>query len=161
MLPRPPRGPQPYNMSGHTGLTMRRFETSIDLAVPPARVWAVMCDIERWHEWTPSITSVQRLDDGSVGVGSRVRVKQPKLPASVFEVIVWNPGRGFDWVTRSPGLQGLGSHAIAPIANGSRVTLSVTFSGPLSPLATFFLGGLTERYIKLEADGLKGRAERP
>jgi len=140
---------------------MRRFETSLDLAVSPARVWAVMGDIERWPEWTPSITSVQRLDDGSVGVGSRARVKQPKLPASVFEVTVWNPERGFDWVTRSPGLQGLGRHAIEPIANGSRVTLSVTFSGPLSPLAAFVLGGLTERYIRLEAEGLKRRVQQP
>jgi uncharacterized protein YndB with AHSA1/START domain len=140
---------------------MRRFETSIDLAVPPARVWAVMCDIERWHEWTPSITSVRRLDDGAVRVGSRARVKQPKLPASVFEITVWNPERGFDWVTRSPGLQGLGSHVIEPIANGSRVTLSVTFSGPLTPVATFFFGGLTGRYIRMEAEGLKRRAQQP
>ena len=140
---------------------MRRFETTIDINVPPARVWAIMGDVERWHEWTASITSVKRLDDGPMRVGSRARVKQPKLPESVFEVTTWNPARGFDWVTKSPGIHGLGRHAIEPIAHGSRVTLSVTFSGPLTRVTTFFLGGLTDRYIRMEAEGLKRRAQEP
>ena len=138
---------------------MRTFETTIEIAAPPSRVWAIMSDIERWHEWTASITSVQRLDDGPIRVGSKARVKQPKLAGSVFEVTTWHPDRGFDWVTRSPGLQGLGRHLIEPNAGGSRVTLSVTFSGPLAGLVAMFFGGLTERYIKMEAEGLKRRAE--
>jgi uncharacterized membrane protein len=138
---------------------MRTFETTIEIAAPPARVWAVMSDIGRWHEWTASITSVQRLDSGPLRVGSRARVKQPKLAASVFEVTSWNPERGFDWVTRSPGLQGLGRHLIEPTPGGSRVKLSVTFSGPLAGLIARFFGGLTTRYIGMEAEGLKRRAE--
>ncbi len=138
---------------------MRTFETTIEIAALPSRVWAVMSDIERWHEWTASITSVQRLDDGPLRIGSKARVKQPKLAGSVFEVTTWNPGRGFDWVTKSPGIQGLGRHVIEPTARGSRVTLSVTFSGPLTGFVALFFGGLTERYIEMEADGLKGRAE--
>lgn len=138
---------------------MRTFETTIDIDASPARVWALMSDIERWHEWTPSITSIQRLDQGPMGVGSRARVKQPKLAASVFEVTAWQRERGFDWVTKSPGLQGLGRHVVAPSARGSRVTLSVTFSGALAGVVAFFFGRLTDRYIRMEADGLKRRAE--
>ena len=138
---------------------MRTFETTIEIAALPSRVWAVISDIERWHEWTASITSVQRLDDGPIRIGSKARVKQPKLAGSVFEVTTWNPERGFDWVTKSPGIQGLGRHVIEPTARGSRVTLSVTFSGPLTGFVALFFGGLTERYIEMEADGLKGRAE--
>jgi uncharacterized membrane protein len=138
---------------------MRTFETTIEIPAPPSRVWAVMSDIERWPEWTPSITSVQRLDDGPIRIGSRARVKQPKLASSVFEIIAWNPERGFDWVTKSPGIKGLGRHLIAPTAGGgSRVTLSVTFSGPLTGLITLLFGGLTDRYIRMEAEGLKLRA---
>jgi uncharacterized membrane protein len=138
---------------------VRTFETTIDIDASPARVWAVMSDIERWHEWTASIRSVERLDEGPIRIGSRARVKQPKLAASVFEVTTWNPDRGFDWVTRSPGLQGLGRHLITPHMSGSRVTLSVTFSGPLAGIVAFFFGGLTDRYIRMEAEGLKRRAE--
>lgn len=138
---------------------MRTFETSMDIAAPPARVWAIMSDIERWHEWTASITAVRRLDDGPMRVGSKAHVKQPKLAGSVFEVTSWQPERGFDWVTKSPGISGLGRHLVEPSAHGSRVTLSVTFSGPLSGLVALFFGGLTARYIKMEAEGLKRRAE--
>ena len=138
---------------------MRTFETTIDIAAPPARVWAVMSDIERWHEWTASITRVERLDDGPIDVGSRARVKQPKLAGSVFEVTAVAPERGFDWVTKSPGLQGLGRHLIEPRGDGSRVTLAVTFSGPLAGLVAMFFGGLTDRYIRMEAEGLKRRTE--
>jgi uncharacterized membrane protein len=138
---------------------MRTFEATIEVAAPPSRVWAIMSDIERWHEWTASITSVQRLDDGPIRVGSKAGVKQPRLGGSVFEVTAWHSDRGFDWVTSSPGLQGLGRHLIEPTAGGSRVTLSVTFSGPLAGLVAMFFGGLTKRYIKLEAEGLKRRAE--
>lgn len=55
---------------------MRTSETTIDIHASPGRVWAVMSDIERWHEWTASITTVQRLDEGQIGVGSKARVKQ-------------------------------------------------------------------------------------
>jgi len=131
---------------------MRTFQTAIEIAAAPARVWAVMSDIERWHEWTASITSVRRLDDGPMRVGSKAHVKQPKLAGSVFEVTTWTPERGFDWVTRSPGIKGLGRHLIEPCAGGSRVTLSVTFSGPLTGLIALFFGRLIEA-TKLEDRG--------
>ena len=46
---------------------MAVFSTTIDIDAPPARVWQVMSDVERWHEWTPSITSIQRLDREVLG----------------------------------------------------------------------------------------------
>ena len=51
------------------------------------------------------------------------------------------PGRGFDWVTRSLGLTVTGRHWIDPIASGSRVTLSIQFVGMLAPLITWLTRG--------------------
>ena len=43
---------------------MRDFAISVDIAAPPSRVWSVMSDLERWHEWTTTVTSITRLAEG-------------------------------------------------------------------------------------------------
>jgi uncharacterized protein YndB with AHSA1/START domain len=37
------------------------FTITVDIDAPPDRVWAVMSDIERWPEWTPTVTSIARM----------------------------------------------------------------------------------------------------
>lgn len=140
---------------------MKSFRVVVDIAAPPERVWPVIRDVERWHEWTASITGVTRLDEGPLRHGSKALVRQPKLPASTFEVTRLEENRGFTWETTSPGLRGAGHHWIESIdaGRGSRVTLGVDFSGPLAPIVALFYGGLTQRYIEMEAAGLKTRSE--
>lgn len=138
---------------------MRRFSTAIDINAQPAAVWAVMRDLERWPEWTASISSVTRTSSGALGVGSTARVKQPKLAAADFVITSWQPEHGFDWVTKNAAVAALGHHEIEPAAGGSRVTLWVEFSGPLAGVIAWLYGGLTQRYVQMEAEGLKRRVE--
>ena len=138
---------------------MKRFEASIEVNAPAALIWSVMSDIERWPEWTASITSIERTETGPLGVGSKARVKQPKLAAANFVVTTWQPERGFDWVTSNAAVTAVGRHWIAPAATGARVTLAVEFSGPLSGVIAWLYGGLTTRYVRMEAEGLKQRSE--
>ncbi len=54
----------------------------IDVEAPVQRVWEVLREVERWPEWTPTVTSVRRLDDGSAWLGpgfgrSSPRVRRP------------------------------------------------------------------------------------
>jgi hypothetical protein len=135
------------------------FAVSVDIAAPPGVVWEVIRDVERWHEWTPSITRIKRLDAGPLRVGSRATVQQPKLPKNDFTVTTLEDDRGFDWESRSPGLRGIGHHWIEPLPTGSRVTLGVDFRGPLAPVVRLVYGRLTQRYIEMEAAGLKLRSE--
>jgi hypothetical protein len=139
---------------------MRLFRTTIDIDAPPSRVWAVMSDIERWPEWTASMSSIQQTSDGPLGVGSTARVTQPRLAPANFVVTRWEPGRGFDWTTKNIAVGAIGRHLIEAAAHGSRVTLSVEFSGPLAWLVARLYGDLTRRYVQTEADGLKARSER-
>lgn len=138
---------------------MRHVSVTTDIDATPEQVWAVMSDIERWPEWTASIARVERLDAGPIRVGSRLRVKQPKLATALFEVTAWTPSRGFDWVTATPGVTAIARHLIEPASGASRVTLSVEFRGPLAGLIGWLYGGLTRRYVQMEADGLTRRAE--
>lgn len=131
----------------------------IEVAAPPDRVWTIMADVERWHEWTASITSVERLDDGPFRVGSRARVRQPRLRPAIFEVTALEPGCSFTWQTRSAGLTANATHRVTPIPGGSRVRLGLDFRGwPLLFLG-WWIRGISVRYMAMEARGLKRRAE--
>ena len=46
------------------------FEISTAISSSAERVWAVLTDVERWPEWTPSITKITRLDSGPFAEGS-------------------------------------------------------------------------------------------
>ena len=139
---------------------MREFVVPIEIAAPPARVWAVMADLKRWPAWTASIASVTMRGAMVPGIGSEVRVRQPKLLPSTWMITDWRPNAGFTWVTQRMGVRAVGVHAIEPTTSGSRVTLSLTFEGVLAPLVAAVAGDLTMRYIQMEANGLKAASER-
>ena len=138
---------------------MRTFSTAIDIQAPPERVWAVWSDVERWPEWTPTMVRIERLDRGLFGPGSRARVRQPKMPAFVWTVTNLDEGRRFTWTTRSPGVVVTAHHAIEPLQGGSRATMSIEYDGPLGGLVAWLTGGMNDRYLRLEAEGLKRRSE--
>ena len=136
------------------------FEVTVVIDAPPERVWAVMSDVERWHEWTASITSVELVDAEALAVGVRARVKQPRLPQAVWQVTSFDPGHSFEWETRNPGMRMVGIHRVDPLAGGgSRATLAVHSSGPIAALLTPFMAGTGKRYVRMEAAGLKQRSE--
>ena len=139
-------------MSSHT--------VSITIAAPAERVFAIMSDVERWHEWTPSITSVVRLDEGPFRVGSSARVRQPKLPTAVWRVTDLQPNRSFGWTAGARGLLTIANHQILPRPGGGvTVRLSIRQTGLLAPIVNLLYAGLTRRYLNLEVHGLKRRCE--
>ena len=140
---------------------MKTLSITVDIKAPPQRVWAVLSDVEGWPDWTPSVKRVERLDAGPLAVGGRARLRQPKLRPAIWQITKVEKGSSFTWVTRSPGLLVTAHHVIEPIkkGNASRVTLSVEFSGLVGPLVAWLTRGLNQRYLGLEAAGLKRRSE--
>jgi hypothetical protein len=135
------------------------FSIVTDIVAAPEKVWAVISDVERWPEWTPSVRSIKRYDAGPLAIGSRARIEQPKLRPADWEVTRLEKDRGFDWVTRTPGLVVTGGHWIEPVPAGSRVTISIRLAGLLSPLVAWLARKLNASYLDLEATGLKTRCE--
>jgi hypothetical protein len=137
------------------------FSITVDVNTPPDRVFEVMTDVEHWHEWTPSVTSVKRLDGGPLAVGSRAVVRQPKFPPALWTISAIESGRGFTWVNRAPGVFVSAHHGVEPASGGSRATLSLRYEGWLGRLLARWTTGITNRYLAMEASGLKARAENP
>ena len=105
------------------------------------------------------MVSVRRVESGAFGVGSTARVRQPRLRPAVWQVTQFEENRNFTWTSGSPGLRMTAGHSIEPHGTGSRVALSFEFSGFIAPLVSRLYGGLIERYITTESQGLKKRSE--
>jgi uncharacterized membrane protein len=139
-----------------------RFEAGIDVAAPARSVFDVYSDVERWPEWTSSMTRVERLDDGPLRVGSRARIKQPRLPVTVWQVTELLPGTSFTWVARGPGVVTTGIHEVRPSGQDGHVTATgvLVQEGLLGPLVGVLTRSLTVRYLQTEMRGLKAHCER-
>ncbi len=136
-----------------------RYEVSADIAAAAERVWSVLVDVERMPMWTSSMTRVERLDGGPFGMGSRVRIKQPRLPVAVWRVCELTPLSSFSWATTSGGVTTCAGHTLAGGGRGVRVTFTVEQNGLLAPLVGLLTAALTRRYVNAELNGLKLRSE--
>ena len=134
--------------------------TTVDIAASPERVWEVLVDIERWSEWTDTVTWVRRLDDGPLRSGSRAKISQPKIPETEYVVTELEPGQSFTWVATGPGVTTTARHTVEALpGGGTRVTLAVEQAGLVGSVMGRFYRGLTDRYLANEAAGLKARSQ--
>lgn len=137
-----------------------RFEKSIDIDAGQEEVWEVLSDIEAWPRRIETVDSVEPLTPGPIAVGSRFRLKQPKLPEGVWEVTAWNPPSYFEWHQRSGGVTNVAGHSVEALGDSrSRLTLTIDMRGLLIPILALFMKGLVNRYLSLEAEGMKRAAE--
>jgi uncharacterized membrane protein len=137
-----------------------RFEQSIDIDAPQQRVWDVLTDLEAWPQRIETVDVVELVTPAPLGVGSRVRLKQPRLPEGIWEVTVWDAPSFFEYRQRSSGVTSVAGHRVEALAEGrSRLTLNLEMRGVLVPVVAVFFRGLTNRYMTLEAQGMKRAAE--
>ena len=138
-------------------MTRTEFCHSVEIPAPPPLVWSVMADVERWPEWTASVSHVKLPSPGPLQVGSRVWIYQPKLPPALWRVTELNPGAGFTWFSRAPGVRVTARHMAEKIAGGTRANLSIRYEGLLGTLLARWVGELNDRYLAIEASGLRER----
>jgi hypothetical protein len=137
-----------------------KFVTTIDIDAAAPRVWSVLADVERWPDWTPTMNEVRLRGGGTLGPESTADVRQPKLPKAVWKVTAFEEGRRFAWTAGGPGVLTVGDHVVEPLgADRCRVTLGIETTGALSRPFWLFAGGLTRRYVTLEANSLKKHCE--
>ncbi len=155
-------------------MTERIARASIDIQASIDKVWSVMVDLNRYHEWNPFIIAVKDAPD-SINVGSRflLRVKWANGGlADSWETVTHmatptmsgnGPTSALLAYRYASGLARLGlvratreQHLTQVIGEPTRYSTQETFSGPLAgllPLAD------VEEGFQRHAAALKRRAE--
>ncbi len=137
-----------------------RFEQSIDIDARQQRVWDVLGDLEAWPQRIETVDVVELLTPAPVGEGSRVRLKQPKLGEGTWEVTAWDAPSYFEFRQKSGGVTIVAGHRVEALEEvRSRLTLTLEMQGLLVPVFGRVFKGLTNRYMTLEAQGMKRAAQ--
>jgi uncharacterized membrane protein len=136
-----------------------RFEHAVAIAAHADSVWRVIVDVETWPELTESMTSVERVDPGPLTVGSRVKIKQPRLPTTEWVVTECVEGQKFVWESNNAGVRTRAVHSVLEAAGSTTLRLEIEQSGLLSGLVGVLFGAMTHKYLDMEALGFKARAE--
>jgi uncharacterized membrane protein len=135
-------------------------EDSVEIDAPPQLVWDVFTDVEHWPDWTASVTSLTGLDGAALAVGRRFAIKQPGMSKLVWRVTELDPGRSWTWLQCSPGVRVSARHdVIAQPGGRTLVRQQLDQGGALGALVGRLMIKKTKRFLALEAQGLKARAE--
>ncbi|OBG22211.1 polyketide cyclase [Mycolicibacterium celeriflavum] len=135
-------------------------DAAVAIDAPADVVWKVFSDVERWPEWTASVTRLVALDSPKLLVGNRFEIKQPRMPKLVWAVTEVLPGASWTWVQRSPGGLTVARHeVIADSGARTRVEQRLEQRGPVGALVGLLMRSMTRRYLDLEGAGLKAHCE--
>ena len=138
---------------------MKFYETKIEIASSPTRVWqALTTEMPR----TPEHYGIVRFD-GSIALQSKIKLWSEVAPNRAFSLkvikfdapneMVWRGGIPFGL------LVGTRTFTIAATENGSVFRMCEEFSGPFAGLITRSMPDLTPSFTKF-ANTLKQEAER-
>lgn len=128
-----------------------KYETSTVTSADPARLWAVVKDVERWPEWVDVYDHVRAEGAGPLAIGDRFHVKQQGLAGGDWTVTELEEGRVFTWESRQPGVRISGRHVVtAEAGGGSKLTLQLEITGWASGVTNALLGKKARRYVDLE-----------
>lgn len=130
-----------------------------ETALPAEPLWAAMSDVTSWPAWLDTVTAVTPLEPGRPAeVGAAYRLTQPRLPEMVWRITDWQPGRRFVWQSRRPGIVSTGTHALEATGSGTRLRLTMAFTGPLAAPAGWFMGRVSRDHVEREAAAVVARA---
>ena len=135
-----------------------RSETVIGSSVD--RVWELTVDVESWPALTPTMTSVDRVDEGPLRVGSTARVVQPRQRSATWVVTRLDERSVFEWQTKVATVTLVARHQLTEVPDGCRNTLTVDVSGFGSRLLGRLFGSRIHTAIETENAGFKRAAER-
>lgn len=136
-----------------------RLTHETDVLAPVERLWSLTEDLEAWPAVTPTMTSVERLDDGPLRAGSRARVVQPRQRPATWRVRAVEPPHVLVWETTTAGVRLVAGHHLTEVEGGTRVLLVLDVLGGGGAVLGRVGGPLLRRALATESDGFRRAAE--
>lgn len=136
-----------------------RHEVTTTVDAPAELVWRTVKDVEKWPEWTPTMTEIH-LHGDDLRSGSTATVRQPKQPVRTWTVTGLTEGRSFTWASVGRGLRMSADHVVTEEDGRTTVLLTFSLAGPMAPFAGLLAGKLIRQAIGTEAAALKAWCER-
>ena len=104
--------------------TVPELETTIDIAAPVARVWELVSDVRRMHEWSPQVESTRlRAGFDTVGLGAQFtnrNVNGEAVWTTHAEIVRFDPERELAFRVEENWL--IWSFSLAATDDGTRLT---------------------------------------
>ena len=111
---------------------MSRIVQAVTIHRPPQEVWAYITDFTRGPEWIPGQVEKQAISPAPYGRGTRIRAVQ-KVPGrtveGTFEIADWQPAQRLVERSVDGPLQVQVAYDLAPVAPGSKLTLTYDIAG--------------------------------
>ena len=85
---------------------------TINVEARPEIIYKILTEIGNWNLWTKSVRSIKLLNKKIFEKGAKVKIVQPKLLPTTWEVTEIEKDKSFTWVSNSPGLRMNASHII-------------------------------------------------
>ncbi|TMG07427.1 MAG: hypothetical protein E6I06_09935 [Chloroflexi bacterium] len=133
-------------------------EASLETTAPPATVWRVWSDVNRWPEWNPDMKE-SRLD-GPLKLGATGMINTKSGGKHDVVVTHFQDGRSFELEsTALPGTKMAIRATIAPSGAGTRISQGFEPRGLLAPLVGPMMSGQILKTFNAVLDGLKRKVE--
>jgi len=104
------------------------FSHSVDIARPPAEVFPWLLEDDKVPQWTGHLERYERLDDGAIGRGSRMRQVLEVSGRTIdvqLEVTAYEPPSGARTRFSTNGIEVVSSYALEAAGAGTRLTQSI------------------------------------
>ena len=107
---------------------MASFSHTVEIPQPPAEVFPWLLDEDKVPRWTGHLASYERLDDGALGTGSRVRQVLDISGRTIdveLHVIAYEPPTGAETRFSTNGIEVVSAYALEAAGAGTRLTQAI------------------------------------
>jgi carbon monoxide dehydrogenase subunit G len=105
-----------------------KFSHTVEIARPPAEVFPWLLEVDKVPRWTGQLETYERLDDGALGRGSRVRqvldVSGRRIDVEL-EITGYDPPSGAETRFSTNGIEVVNAYTLEAAGAGTRLTQSV------------------------------------